>query len=431
VNRRKDGSLWDAESVIAPVFNAKGDLQNYLCTARDITLERQLQGFLEQSQRLETIGTLTSGIAHDFNNILMPVLGHTELGLERPLGDPGLKHDLEVIRASAHRARDLVRQILTFSRKGEGELTTVEIQSLLSESLKLLRATVPTSIAFEVELAAQGKFVLGDPTKLHQVILNLCTNAGQAMRGQAGRLTVRLRPEHCSATPCAMNILLKEGEYVCLEVTDTGKGIPPEYLDKIFLPFFTTKPPREGTGLGLSVTHGIVSAMKGGIQVASQPGVGTSFKVFLPVAPVGPVLPSEAEEGTLQGHGHILLVDDEAPLLEMLHASLAGMGFRVSSFCDPELALSAFLTDPAAFQAVLTDHTMPTMSGLQLAEAIWTVQPLLPVILLTGDPELGKTWEVIRHAGFRTCLAKPISPRGIAKALLEAMGAHSEQSQSI
>ena len=224
VNRRKDGAFWDAESVIAPVYSPGGDLQNYLCTARDSTLERQLQGFLEQSQRLETIGTLTSGIAHDFNNILMPVIGHAEIGLERPPGDPSLKHDLEVILTSAMRARDLVRQILTFSRKGDEQPVAIELQGLLAESMKLLRASIPTSISLNLDLDARGLSTLVDPTKLHQVILNLCTNAGHAMRGTAGLLTVRLRTRKVPVTACAMNIQLPEGDYLCLEVADTGRG---------------------------------------------------------------------------------------------------------------------------------------------------------------------------------------------------------------
>jgi PAS domain S-box-containing protein len=421
VNRKKDGNLWDAESVIAPVYNPPGDLQNYLWTARDSTLERQLQGLLEQSQRLETIGTLTSGIAHDFNNILMPVLGHAEMGLERLPGDPKLTHDLEVILASVKRARDLIRQILTFSRKGERERVPIEVHSLLGELIKLLRATVPTSIGFDVELAAEGKLVQGDPTQLHQVILNLCTNAGHAMQGNAGRMTIRLTAEHCSDTSCAMNIILPEGEYVCVEVTDTGRGIQPDHLDKIFLPFFTTKSQREGTGLGLSVSHGIVSSLGGGIQVTSRPGVGTSFKVFLPVSGAEALSPGQEEEKAPAGRGRILLVDDEAPLLEMLHVSLVRMGFRVASYLHPAKALKAYMQEPSAFQVLVTDHTMPGMSGLQLARSIWRRDPSFPAVLLTGDPEVAKAGEPIEQVGFRVCLTKPMSPKDLAKAILRVV----------
>jgi PAS domain S-box-containing protein len=421
VNRRKDGTLWDAETVIAPVYGLQGELQNYLCTARDSTLERQLQGFLEQSQRLETIGTLTAGIAHDFNNILMPVLGHAELGMGREPGDLAVKHDLEVIQVSAHRARDLIRQILAFSRQGVGELVPIDFQSLLVESLKLLRATLPTSISFDQDLQAQGGHVLGDPTKVHQVILNLCTNAGHAMRGTAGHLTVRLSAGHWPATPCLMNILLAEGEYLCLEVADTGKGIASEHLEKIFLPFFTTKPATEGSGLGLSVTHGIVSSMGGGILVRSQVGVGTSFKVLLPLHSASVSPKQEADAPHPRGQGQILLVDDEAPLLEMLHTSLVRMGFQVSSFCEPRAALQAFLKEPSAFQVLVTDHIMPNLSGLQLAEALWAARPSLPAILLSGQPGLDQAGAGMLQAGFRACLTKPMSPSDLAKAILRVV----------
>ena len=421
VNKRKDGDLWDAEAVISPVFSRQGELQNYLCTARDITLERQLQGFLEQSQRLETIGTLTSGIAHDFNNILMPLMGHAELGLARAPGDPRIRHDLEVIQTSANRARDLIAQILTFSRKGSGEEVPIDIQNLISESMKLLRATVPPSIGFEVDLDAHGNFVKIDPTKLHQIVLNLCINAGHAMRGMAGRLTVRLKSLHLPDTACIMNISLQEGEYLCLEVADTGRGISPEHLDKIFLPFFTTKPPREGTGLGLSVTHGIVSAAKGGMQVNSQPGVGTSFKVFLPISAKRTHVRGAVETEAVQGHGHVLLVDDEKSLVDMLESSLSQMGFQVSVFYEPKAALRAFMEHPSAFQIAVTDHAMPAMSGLQLAQAIWALDPAFPVILLTGDPDMEKGGEPLRQAGFRARLAKPMSPRDVAKSIMEAL----------
>ncbi len=427
VNRRKDRTLWDAESVITPVFNVRGELENYLCTARDITLERRLQGLLEQSQRLETIGTLTSGIAHDFNNILMPVLGHAELGLGRAPGDPKLTHDLEVIQASANRARDLIRQILTFSRQDVGNLAPIDFQNLLSESLKLLRATLPTSLAFDLELQAQGHSVLGDPTKLHQIILNLCTNAAHAMRGRAGRLTVRLSSRHLAETSCCMNILLEEGDYLCLEVADTGKGIAPEDLDKIFLPFFTTKPANEGTGLGLSVTHGIISAMGGGVEVTSQLGVGTCFKVFLPTTGKGSPARKTDSDAALQGTGHILLVDDEQALLDMLHTSLSQMGFRVTSRQDPKQALQAFLKAPGSFQALVTDQTMPGMTGVQLAGFIHGVCPKLPAILLTGDPDIVEASEVEGIEGFRAVLAKPMSPRDLARSLLELWSAEEFQ----
>ncbi len=426
VNKRRDGVLWNSEAVISPVFGKDGELKNYLCTARDITLERQLQEAVEQTQRLETIGTLTSGIAHDFNNILTPVIGHSELGLTREPGDPHLHHDLEVILASAMRARDLISQILAFSRKGNAEEIPIEVQSLLSESLKLLRATVPSSIAFKLDLNARGRFVRLDPTKLHQVILNLCTNAAYAMRGQAGKLAVSLEPSTLEETSCVMNVRLPAGEYLCLTVEDSGRGIQPEFLDKIFLPFFTTKSVREGTGLGLSVTHSIVSAAGGGIQVSSRPEEGTHFTVFLPLT-TDFAAPSMAPQGApLRGRGNLLLVDDEQMLLEMLESGLRRLGFQVDSYADPTRALAAFQACPSRYQAVVTDQTMPGLSGVQLAKGIWASAPECPVFLLSGDPEVDQVSESLRRMGSAICLHKPLGPQDLTRAILAAVPALAE-----
>jgi CheY-like chemotaxis protein len=218
-----------------------------------------------------------------------------------------------------------------------------------------------------------------------------------------------------------MNILLPEGRYLSLEVTDTGKGILPDHLGKIFLPFFSTKSPGEGTGLGLSVSHGIISAMGGGFQVTSRPGVGTTFKVLLPMtAPVamGPVDPWEAAP---HGQGHILLVDDDELLLEVLHNNLAEMGFRISSFREPEAALQAFLLDPARFQVLVTDYAMPGLSGAQLGEAIWDLDPDFPVILLSGCLDHGQTSDGSGIRNFLACVAKPISPSELVKAILKVL----------
>jgi CheY-like chemotaxis protein len=288
---------------------------------------------------------------------------------------------------------------------------------------------VPSSITFQEDLAAQGKLVEGDSTQLHQVILNLCTNASHAMRGSAGHLMIRLNPCLLPDTPCAMNILLPAGEYLCLEVADTGKGIDPAHLDQIFLPFFTTKSAGEGTGLGLSVSHGIVSNLGGGIQVTSALGEGTTFKVFLPVATATLAEPEKEPEEPLRGEGRILLVDDEESLLQMLNASLVRMGFQVSSFNQPRLALQAFRQAPGSFRALVTDHTMPGMSGVELAQAIWELNPAFPVILLSGTPDHGQTGVPIGTVGFRACLAKPMSPRDIAKAILKALPGNDQPAQ--
>ncbi len=285
VNRRKDGSHWTAELVIGPVRDADGVLVNYLAASRDVTHERELQNQLEQSQRLETMGILTSGIAHDFNNILMPIVGHAEMGLARVEGNPKLRHNLEVILASANRAADLVRQLLAFSRKESHSPVPLEFHSLVKESLKLLRATLPSSIAFDTDLDPKCGTLAGDPTQLHQVILNLCTNAGHAMRHRGGRLRVALHRVALPATVCAMEVVLQPGYYLKFEVGDTGPGIDEAILPRIFLPFFTTKAPGEGTGLGLSIVHGIVAAWGAASRSRRTPARGRCSGCSCPAQP--------------------------------------------------------------------------------------------------------------------------------------------------
>ena len=406
-NRRKDGTFWNAEVVITPVLDDQGALAHFLWTARDITHERELLALLQQSQRLETVGVLASGIAHDFNNILMPMLGHAQLGLERPPGDPRLHEDLEVILASARRAADLVRRILSFSRRGEGKPVPVDLQALLSEALKLLRAAVPSPISFHPDLAAPGRCVKGEPIQLHQVILNLCTNAAQAMKGTSGKLAVGLAPIHLQSLSCAMGVELAEGDYLCLEVADSGRGIPPEHLDRIFQPFFTTKENGGGTGLGLSVTHGIVSAMGGGIQVESRPGEGTRFLVYFPQATAteAVAVPPLSERGI--GRGTILVVDDEVLLGRLLQTVLQKEGYEAVVYRDPEKAVLAFMGSSGAFDLLVTDFQMPGLTGVDLVRSLRALRPDLPAILLTGslsavDPD-GPVGSL-----FQACLAKPI-----------------------
>ena len=429
VNLRKDGSRWDSMSVISPVFDVGGGLRNYLWTARDVTHEHELEVQLERNQRLETIGVLTSGIAHDFNNILMPVVSHAELGLGRPPSDPRLQNDLEVILASAQRAAALIRQILAFSRQDDQEVAPLELQSLLMESLKLLRATVPTSITFQVELEARNCLVAGDPTKLHQVILNLCVNAAHAMRGMAGRLTVRLKPVNFQSMPCTMGVTLAEGDHLRLEVSDTGRGILPEHLDRIFLPFFTTKPPKEGTGLGLSVTHAIVSALGGGIQVESRPGEGTVFTLFLPQvrAPIPDALCGEA--AVVHGQARVLLVDDEELLLEALRDGLERLGFKVAGAKGPTEALAIFLRDPNLHDVLVTDFQMPHMTGRQLAEALWTLRPDLPVVVITGSALVNEEGRM-GQGRFSAVLVKPLLVTEVARAIQDALEGMAPRSRS-
>lgn len=417
VNRRKDGGHWENQAVIAPVVGTDGQPTCFISTARDVTHERDLQHRLEQSQRLEAIGVLTGGIAHDFNNILMPIMGNAELGAAHTRDQPAVLHFFDVILRSAQRAADLIRQILTFSRKAESAPQLVDFPSLLKESMKLMRATLPTSLDFRCELEGVQGQVRADPTQLHQIVMNLCTNAAQAMRGLSGQLGISLsRRAGSQGIPCVMGAELPPGDYLCLVVKDTGCGIPTAALDKIFLPFYTTKGPGEGTGLGLSIVHGIVQGMGGGLQVHSEVGAGTEFRVFLPAATGPEQLQGPIGEALPPIQARLMLVDDEAPILEVLDEGLTALGFQVTRFVDPQEALRALTAAPAAFDLLITDQTMPHLSGLSLAQKVTGLRPGFPILLMTGSPSQFDL-ETVAPFGIREILLKPAPPSQVAQAI--------------
>jgi len=420
VNKRKDGQLWEAEVLIAPVMDAGGLLVNYVCTQRDVTHERQLKSQLEQAQRLEAIGMLAAGIAHDFNNILVPILCHSEMGLvDRDL-NPALRKHFEVIRLSAERAADLTRRVLSFSRNQVTQPRVVEFHRLVSESLKLLRAAIPSTISFQVSLDPSSGTVMGDPTQLHQVVLNFCSNAAHAMRGGGGVLKVSLHKESLPETDCALGMRLPEGDYLVLEVADSGHGMSEGTISRIFLPFFTTKGPGEGTGLGLTIALGIIQGIRGGIQVESILGAGTTFRILLPSASsIAP--PPDGERHTLpHGTERVLLVDDDPIVLATLETMLANLDYRVVALPNPQEALDRFQADPDVFDLLLTDLTMPGMTGIVLIAKIHLLRPTLRTLLMTGFQDQGKVNEGNSTKPDGT-LTKPFSIQHLAEMLREVL----------
>jgi len=414
VNRRKDGQFWESQAVVAPVLDDAGQPLYFVLTSRDVTHELQLQARLEQAQRLEAIGVLTGGIAHDFNNILMPIMGNAELGTEQSKDLPRIQHHFAVIQKSAKRASDLIQQILAFSRKQEMLTRPVDLALLIKESLKLMRATVPSSILFEVDLKVASAHVLADPTQLHQVVINLCTNAAQAMHGLPGTLRVDMSPQEITKDlPCAMGGLLPPGRYLCLCIADTGCGIPPEILDQIFFPFFTTKRQGEGTGLGLSIVHGLVQQMGGGLQVTSTLGQGTEFRIYLPTTDQQEQLALPTPGPVPIRHARLLLVDDEPAILDVLDTGLARLGFQVTRFEDPSHALEAFRQKPMAFDLLLSDLTMPHMTGLDLAQEVGLIRPGFPVLIMTGQPTRMDEARA-QQLGIKATVRKPSTPGMVA-----------------
>ncbi|WDP90879.1 MAG: response regulator [Desulfobacter sp.] len=371
-------------------------------------LEKRLQHF----QRMEAIGTLAGGIAHDFNNILFPILGYSELLLQDLAGGSPEYEMMKQIYQAAGRARDLTRQILTFSRQTEMENTAVSFQSIVKEALKLLRASVPRTIEIHQKIDKDCPPVLGDATLLHQIIMNLCTNAFHAVEETDGSFEVSLKPVEVPALPEPGFENLSPGHHIRLTVSDNGPGMDEETLTKIFDPYFTTKSEGKGTGLGLAVTYGIVQKLNGEIKVYSETGQGTTFQVFLPVADFTPNnenLPDPAISG---GVGRVLLVDDEESITTLGTRFLEKYGYSVTAFTDSRKALEAFARAPHAFDIVVTDMTMPRMTGDILAARLKELRRDIPVILCTGFSEKISS-NKYKESVINAFLMKPISIKDI------------------
>ncbi len=373
-------------------------------------LERQLR----QAQKMEAIGTLAGGIAHDFNNILGAILGNAELAAEDlPAAHPA-RESVRHIHQAGLRARDLVHSILTFSRQREPTRESLDLTRVIAESLTLLKATLPSTITIRTPVTAGCPQVFADASQMVQVVMNLATNALHAMQPAGGTLELGLEP--ATGTPPE----LPPGRYAHLWVRDTGRGMTPEVLERAFDPFFTTKPPDEGTGLGLAVVHGIIRAHGGTITARSEPGRGTQFDVILPaVAQVAPA-PALAGESSGGGAERILLVDDEPALVALGQRQLERMGYRVRGFTSPTDALAAIAADPAGVDLLITDLTMPSMRGTDLARAVQTLRPDLPILLSTGYGG-AVTPEEIQTAGVRDILAKPATREMLARAVRAAL----------
>lgn len=404
------------------ITNVDGSVSK-LNILHDVTDKKRLESQLRQAQKMEAIGTLAGGIAHDFNNILTPIIGYTEMVLDE-LPPEGTQHkDLEHVLGAAQRAKDLVRQILTFSRQTEQEKRPVRLSILIKEALKLLRASLPSTIEMRLLIAPGTEMgaIMGDPTQMHQVLMNLCTNAAHAMRGTPGRLTIEqssvdVRP----GDPTFPG--LKGGQYLRLSVSDTGHGMDRAVMERIFEPFFTTKERGEGTGMGLAVVHGIVQSHEGAIYVRSEPEIGSTVDVLLPK--VEEIASAERiERLTLpRGNERILLVDDESALVEMGKKMLENLGYTVVGRVSSLEALEAFRNDPSAFDLVLTDYTMPHMTGAEFAREVLTFRPDIPVVLCTGFSEM-ITASVASEIGITEFITKPVIRRDLAEAIRRALDA--------
>ncbi len=374
------------------IISSKQGLFQAIC--RDLserlrTLEekKKLENRLSHYQKMEAIGTLAGGIAHDFNNILFPIMGYSEMLFEDlPEESPEYRKVKKIYKA-AYRAKELTMQILTFSRQADQEQSPVQYQLIVKEALKLLRSSIPKDIEIIQNIKPGGSPVFADPTKLHQIIMNLCTNAFHAVQECGGKFEVRLDEVEINMDAILDNPGLQSGEYVHLSVSDTGHGIDKEILPMIFDPYFTTKGNGKGTGLGLSVTYGIVKDLYGDIKVYSEPGKGTTFHVYLPKAETISLAKKVPKEPIARGTEHILLVDDEESIAQMGRQMLEKQGYSVTTYTDSLEALEAFRTDSDRFDLVITDMTMPNMTGDILAAEIKNLSATTPIILCTGFSE--------------------------------------------
>jgi PAS domain S-box-containing protein len=387
-----------------------------LCFIRDISEQKRLEEQVRQKQRLESIGTLAGGIAHDFNNMLAAITGFTELALLENGQDRRQRTKLEEVLKAGKRARDLVNQILTFSRQSDGERKPIRIRNILEDCLNMIRASVPATIEIRREFETPSDRVLADPTQLHQVMINLFSNATHAMRRQGGILEVSLTEEHLDAEAAGRHADLRPGPYLNLTVKDTGHGMEKGVADRVFDPFFTTKGPGEGTGMGLAVVHGIVKRHQGAISVRSEPGIGTVFSVLLPQFEQVAGADDEPATPTVSRDARVLFVDDEPALAKLHLEMLDRMGYQVVACTSGLEALEAFRTDPARFDLVVTDLTMPNMTGLELAKKLNEIRPNTPVILCTGFSETVDGPEA-RSLGIRETLMKPVLADDLAQAV--------------
>lgn len=380
-------------------------------------LERQIR----HSQKMEAIGTLAGGVAHDFNNILYPIIGFTEMAMDELSEEAGSRESMQEVLIAAHRAQDLIHQILTFSRLDAPDRIPLEIPPLITEALNLLRATLPANVTIEKEIDPQCRPVLANPSQIQQIIMNLCTNAFHAMPPQGGIITVTLEEVHMASEEPPRDQNPDVANYAKLTVRDTGSGMPAEIRERIFEPYFTTKTTGDGTGMGLAVIHGIIKAYDGDIQVRSTPGLGSVFEIFLPcttrevpeTAPVGTPPPPAGNE-------RILLVEDEVQTVKMLEKMLKGLGYQPRAFTDAQAALAEFEKNPSAFDLVITDLTMPKVTGDVLAQRMLQARQDLPIIMCTGFSPLMDE-DQARALGICSLIYKPMDRTALAMAVRQAL----------
>lgn len=419
----KDGSVIWCEISVSFIFDENNNPAGILGVTRDITdrkraekEKRKLEKQLIQTQKMEAIGTLAGGVAHDFNNILSIIFGYVDLAMMDINEPEKIRMALEEVNRAALRAKDLTQQILTISRQTEQEKRPIRISNIAKEALKLLRATIPSSIKIAQEIRSEGT-ILSDETQIHQIIMNLSTNAYHAMRERGGVLYVSVKDVTIIENDTLLNTNINPGSYILLEVSDNGHGMDETTRERIFEPYFTTKEMGEGTGLGLAVVHGIVENHGGIINVYSEPGVGTSFHIYLPTFNSSGGVTEANDEMECSGYGNenILFIDDESKILELANEVLKKYGYNLKIFDNSYAALEEFAKEPDRYDIVVTDMTMPGMNGIELSEKILQIRPEIPIILCSGFNQLIDKRD-IKNMGLHF-LSKPIRKSDLLKTI--------------
>jgi PAS domain S-box-containing protein len=417
--KHDNGVMLELDVITWSVSDSVGNIISHVALIRDVSYEMQLESQLRRAQRMEAIGTLAGGIAHDFNNTLASIITCTEMALEESLKGSTLRELLDVVLKSGLRGKNLVKQILTFSRQSEQKRQEVPVDLVVSECLKLLRATMMPTIEIRLHIEKKIGLVFADPTQIQQIVMNLCTNAVHAMRGQAhGELDIWLDNVDIDRFSVSNFGNLSPGPYLCLTVRDNGHGMDEKTIERIFDPFFSTKGQSEGTGLGLSVIHGIVSNHGGAITVESKPDQGSQFKVYLlRLDKCTNVTANAPSTAILSGTECILLVDDDEDLVFGTERMLKQLGYKVIARTDPHIALQLFSSAPEQFDLIITDQAMPHMNGTELARELTRIRPDIPVILCTGydtisigdTDDMGETAEFISELALKPLIRGEIA----------------------
>jgi two-component system, cell cycle sensor histidine kinase and response regulator CckA len=417
---KKDGRLLDVSISASGYTDHEGKLSGLLVILRDISLQKRLEAQVCHSQKMEAIGTLASGIAHDFNNILSIILGNSELALYGLPKSIPIYAFLEEIRIASLRAKDVVKQLLSFSRKSRENRHPINIVPVVAESLKLLRSSVPANIEFRQNILRNSYTILAEPTQIHQIMINLCTNAVHAMEKTGGYLDITLENMEIYSENTELYPDLKTGKYLKLSIRDSGHGIAPGHLERIFEPYFTTKDIGKGSGMGLAVVHGIVKNHEGVIKVSSILDQGTTFDIYFPAIEAREKVQSDVKQNCPTGNESILIVDDDELILKMGKKILTCLGYRVETFTSPLNALEQFMTAPERFDLVIADMAMPKMTGDKFIRELLKIKPDLPAIICTGYSDWldeNKALEI----GIKSFLMKPIDMHKMAVAVKEAL----------